>query len=266
VLPRLRPRGLRNRRGDPGRRRPHAQPALIRKLTPGRLLGYGAVLLVVVVGISWIWPSDQFLLLPDKAQRVAPLVEVKGGHDPKGPGGIYFDAIVVQRAKLFERIFPGIHDGATLVDEDAINPPGVSDEEREKEDRREMARSQDIAAAVALQYLGYKVQLTPIGALIDLVYRDSPAAKAGLKPTDIIVSVDGKPVRKTSELRSLIGAHKPGETVRLGIRGAKDLREVRVGTIAGPDGRPLVGVQIEQASNVKLPFPVKIDAGSIGGP
>jgi PDZ domain-containing protein len=219
-----------------------------------------------VVTVSWLWPSDHFLLLPDKAKAVAPLVEVKGGHDPKGPGGIYFDAIVIRRAKLFERIFPGIHHGASLVDEDLINPPGVSDSQREKEDLREMARSQDIAAAVALQYLGYKVQLKPIGALVSQVVVDSPAAKAGVEPTDIVVSVDGKPVRKASELRRLIGRHKPGETVRLGLRTGKELREARVGTFAGPGGRPLIGVQVEQASQVKLPIAVKIDAGSIGGP
>src|SRR5581483_1183214 len=50
-----------------------------------------------------------------------------GGHDPTGPGGIYFDAIVIRRAKLFEKLFPWIHDGASLVDEKLINPPGVSD-------------------------------------------------------------------------------------------------------------------------------------------
>ena len=103
---------------------------------------------------------------------------------------------MIRRAKLFERLFPWIHDGATLVNEDLINPPGVSDSQRQTEDLREMARSQDVAAAVALKYLGYKVQLTPIGALISQVYADSPAAKAGLEPTEVIVSADGQPVRK----------------------------------------------------------------------
>jgi PDZ domain-containing protein len=173
---------------------------------------------------------------------------------------------VIRRAKLFERLFPWIHNGATLVDEDLINPPGVSDSQRQKEDLREMARSQDIAAAVALKHLGYKVQLTPIGALISQVYADSPAARAGLEPTEIIVSADGQPVRKTADLRPLISKHKPGQTVRLGIRTGTGLREVEVGTIKGSDGRPLVGIVVDQASNVKLPFPVKIDAGSIGGP
>jgi Lon-like protease len=231
-------------------------------------VGFGAVLLAALVAFSWIWPSNDFLLLPDKARPVAPLVEVQGGKDPTGPGGIYFDAIVIRRAKLFEKLFPGIHDGASLVNEDLINPPGVSDTQRHTEDLREMARSQDIAAAVALKYLGYRVQLIPTGALISQVVSGSPAAKAGLEPTDVIVSVDGKPVRRRSDLRPLITKRGVGATLRIGVRSTNGLREFRVTPVADPHqgGRPVIGVLVEQATQVKLPFPVKIDAGSIGGP
>jgi Lon-like protease len=226
------------------------------------------VLLLVAAGVLWLWPSDEFLLLPDKARPVAPLVQVRGGKDPTGNGQIYFDAIVIRRAKLFEKLFPWIHQDATLVPEDQVNPPGVSDSERLKQDLRQMSRSQDIAAAVALKHLGYKVVLRPTGALVTDVLRGSPAAQAGLEPTDVIVAVDGHPVRKSTELRPLISRHKAGETVRLSLRTPKGLRELRVRTIA--DRRrgnlPVIGVLVDQASQVRLPFPVKIDAGSIGGP
>jgi Lon-like protease len=206
------------------------------------------------------------VFLPDTARPVAPLVSVEGGKDPKGPGGIYYDAVIIRRAKLFERIFPWIHEGATLVPADQVNPPGISDSQRRREDLREMARSQDIAGAVALKYLGYKVTIRPIGALISEVASDSPAAKAGLQPTDVIVAVDGKPVRVTGDLRTLIAQHKAGETVELTIRTNDGLKKVRTGTIKGPEGRPLIGVIVEPATEVKLPFPVRIDTGSIGGP
>ena len=216
----------------------------------------------------WLWPSDEFLLLPDKARPVAPLVQVRGGKDPTGAGQIYFDAIVIRRAKLFEELFPWIHRDATLVPEEQVNPPGVNDAQRRKEDLREMNRSQDIAAAVALKHLGYQVVERPTGALIAQVLAGSPAGKAGLEPTDVIVAVDGHPVLKSSDLRPLISRHRPGETVRMSVRSPQGLRELRVRTVADPrrGGRPVIGVLVEQAAQVKLPFPVKIDAGSIGGP
>lgn len=216
----------------------------------------------------WLWPSDEFLLLPDKARPVAPLVQVRGGKDPTGTGQIYFDAIVIRRAKLFEKLFPWIHRDATLVPEEQVNPPGVSDTQRRKEDLREMSRSQDIAAAVALKYLGYNVVERQTGALIAQVLAGSPAEKAGLEPTDVIIAVDGHPVLKSTDLRRLISRHRPGETVRMSVRSTQGLRQLRVRTVADPrrGGRPVIGVLVEQAAQVKLPFPVKIDAGSIGGP
>ena len=65
----------------------------------------------------------------------------------------------------------------------------MSDTQRRAEDLQEMARSQDIAAAVALKYLGYNVVLRPTGALVaDGARRARPAAKVGLQPTDVIVA------------------------------------------------------------------------------
>jgi PDZ domain-containing protein len=239
----------------------------IRKLlSPVKLAGSGLFLLLLTAGVLWIVPSSDYILLPDKARPVGPLVSVKGGKEPTDGGGIYFDAVIIRRAKLFERIFPWIHEGATLVPAEQVNPPGISDSQRRREDLREMARSQDIAAAVALKYLGYKVIIRPIGALISQVAPDSPAAKAGLEPTDVIVGVDGKPVRLNADLRILIGRHRPGEAVELTIRTNDGLKKFRVGTIKGPEGRPLIGVIVEPATQVKLPIPVHIDAGSIGGP
>jgi PDZ domain-containing protein len=239
----------------------------VRKLlSPVRLALSGLFLLLLAAIVLWLVPSGKYVFLPDTARPVAPLVSVKGGKDPTGPGGIYYDAIVVRRARLFEQVFPWIHEGATLLPADQVNPPGVSDTQRRREDLREMARSQDIAAAVALRYLGYKVTLKPIGALIVAVAQDSPAAKAGLQPTDVIVGVDGKPAPTAVDLRTLIGHHKPGESVELTIRTNEGLRKVRSGTVKGAGGRPLIGVQVDQATQVKLPIPVRIDAGSIGGP
>jgi PDZ domain-containing protein len=131
-----------------------------------------------------------------------------------------------------------------------------------------MARSQDVAAAVALKYLGYKVDLVPIGVLIYQVIPDSPAAKARLEPTEVITAVDGRPVRTERDLRRLMSRRHPGDKVRLTIRSAKKLRQVTVRPVADPQKptRAVIGVFVQQASQVKLPIPVRIDAGSIGGP
>ena len=161
-----------------------------------------------------------------------------------------------------------MHKGETLVPASSVNPPGASDSQTRAENLREMARSQDVAAAVALKYLGYDVALSSRGALVDDVIPGSPAARAGIQPTETIVSVDGKPVRTPGDLRRLLSTHKPGDMVRLGVRNAEGLRTVHVKPAADPggSGRPVIGVFVLQATQAKLPIPVRIDTGSIGGP
>jgi Lon-like protease len=226
------------------------------------------VLLVAAAAITWIVPSNDYLFLPDKARPVAPLVTVKGGHDPKGPGGIYYDAVIVRRAKLFEQLFHFVHGGETLVPSKFVNPPGSNDKQTRVEDLREMARSQDIAAAVALKYLGYPVTIKPNGALVVEVAPGSPAQKASIHPTDVIVGVDGKPVATKDDLTRLLGRHKPGDHVRIGLRSGSGLRQVTPKMVADPQDphHAIIGVIVEQATKFRQPVPVRIDAGQIGGP
>lgn len=237
-------------------------------LSPARLFFGGVILLLLVAAVLWVVPSNQYVFLPDRARPVAPLVQVKGGRDPSDGGGIYYDAIILRRAKLFERLFHFVHSGATYVPASEVNPPGVSDSRRRALDLSEMARSQDVAGAVALKYLGYKVTARPIGSLIEDVLAGSPAAKAKIEPTEVIVSVDGSPVRTPADLRRLMSRHRPGDRVRLGVRNASGLRQVTARAAADPQNpkRAVIGVFVQQAAQVELPIGVKIDAGSIGGP
>jgi S1-C subfamily serine protease len=51
------------------------------------------------------------------------------------------------------------------------------------------------------------------GALVLNVEAKSPAAKAGIREQDVIISLGGKPVQSSEQLAVAIDAHKPGDTV-----------------------------------------------------
>ena len=55
------------------------------------------------------------------------------------------------------------------------------------------------------------------GALVQRVDADTPAAKAGVRQEDVILSVDGRPVSNSSELVNAISAKRPGDLVRLDV-------------------------------------------------
>ncbi len=238
-----------------------------RALTPGRLVGAGLALLVVVFLVLWLTPSNDYLFLPDRARPVEPLVTIAGRRPPAGPGGIYFVDILVRKATLFERLFPQIHEGAQLVPATAVQAPGQSDTARRQADLREMSRSQQIAAAVALRAAGYKVVARPTGALVDDTFAGLPAAGV-IQPADVIVSVDGSPVRLIADLRRLVQARRAGVMLTVGLRRGSALRRVTLRSVADPHdrGRPVIGVTVEQAADIHLPVAVRINAGDVGGP
>ncbi len=72
------------------------------------------------------------------------------------------------------------------------------------------------------------------GALVRGVEADSPAAKAGVEPGDIIVRFAGKPIEKSVDLPRIVGATKPGSRVQMTVwrRGATRSLGITVGELA----------------------------------
>ena len=55
------------------------------------------------------------------------------------------------------------------------------------------------------------------GALVNSVEKASPADKAGVEASDIIVKFDGKTVESSSDLPRIVGATRPGSQVQLEV-------------------------------------------------
>jgi serine protease Do len=64
------------------------------------------------------------------------------------------------------------------------------------------------------------------GALVSEVQPDGPAADAGLRPEDVIVSVDGVDIRDSGDLITRLARRQPGEEVTLGV--VRDRRPLEV--------------------------------------
>ncbi len=71
------------------------------------------------------------------------------------------------------------------------------------------------------------------------VVPQSPAAKAGLAPGEVVLAADGKPVASTPELLALIEARKPGDTLPLQVRGEGGARVVELRLETTPQEIPL---------------------------
>jgi serine protease Do len=77
------------------------------------------------------------------------------------------------------------------------------------------------------------------GAMIAAVDPGSPAAEAKLRPGDVILGYDGRPIETSRELPRLVAATPPGQTVKLTIwrDGKQDAVELKAAAL-DPDRKP----------------------------
>ena len=238
------------------------------RLSPTSLLLAGATLLALFVFIAATTSSNDFLFIPDTAKPVASKVTVEGGHEPENGGGLYFVDVSLRKARWLERLLPFLQpDGSSLVPQHAVTSPGESFAEQRVQALRDMDRSEQVAAAVALRAAGYPDKTTPTGVLVDGVAIDVPAA-AVLEQGDVIVAAAGKPVKTVAQLRSVIAPLAPGDTVALRLRRGGEILERTIETVRSPTEpkRAIVGISVTEDAQIHLPRKVSIDLGDIGGP
>ena len=98
------------------------------------------------------------------------------------------------------------------------------------------------------------------GALIAEPQPDSPATKAGIKAGDVIVRIDGTPVKDARDLARKVAAMAPGSEMKLGImrNGAEQTVTVKLGEMAkqreaqasSGNDEPMIGLTIAPAGTV----------------
>jgi len=95
----------------------------------------------------------------------------------------------------------------------------------------------------------------PRGALVNSVEKGSPAHKAGVEATDIILAFDGKQVEGSSDLPRIVGSTRPGAQASVDVwrKGARRTLNITVGElqedrIAAAD-KPRAKPQAEAAAN-----------------
>ncbi len=89
---------------------------------------------------------------------------------------------------------------------------------------------QAVSAEVA-QGLGLKGEL---GTLVADVLPDSPAAQSGMRPGDVILSVDGRPIERLTTLPRIVAETKPGTTLTLNVSRKGQMVDVPIRVGAQP--------------------------------
>ena len=229
----------------------------------------GAIVAALLMGSTWI-TLPYYALAPGSARQVNDLIVAEGAEEYPPKGKILLTTITLSRVSPLEALTGWLRDDVDVLPEDRILPPDTTDDDYRKFNVAEMDDSKQTAVVVALRRLGYQVVEQGEGALIERVLPQFPAS-GRLEPGEVIKAVDGKPVALVQEATAAIGAHKPGESVRLDLvsNDGKTTRAVDVPLAADPEqgGKAVLGVFLRTSKRrFDLPFPVDIKSGSIGGP
>jgi serine protease Do/serine protease DegQ len=90
------------------------------------------------------------------------------------------------------------------------------------------------------------------GATVAEVQADSPAAQAGLRKGDVVVALNGRPVRGAAELRARLGVVPVGESIELQVRRGGETRVVKAKVGAIEAGGASGGAALQELAGAVL--------------
>jgi PDZ domain-containing protein len=209
---------------------------------------------------------------PGGARAVEPLVEIVGADDIDAEAPTE-DLLYVTVSTSVEPsglvVLAGLLDDKVQIEPSAPYLGTQSTDENRRLNLELMTDSQDKARKVALERLGYEVGATPVGAFLEDVDPDFPAA-AVLSPGTTIVGAAGDPVETREDLVEAITALEPGDDLALEVvpLGEREPQQVvaRLGERPGSPGTAALGVSLVDRFRYEFPVDIRIDTGKVGGP
>ena len=233
------------------------------------LVVVSVVLLFAFIGASLV-QVPYVTLRPGSTRPVTEQVLVDGAPSYPPEESIAYTTVGIGSATLLEVLAGWLDDDVDVVPEQDVRG-GRSDEENTRYNAQLMDTSKLVATAVALERLGYDVDIRTTGAVVRGFAEDAPAADA-LELDDVIVAVDGKPVDEPDEVGELLQPGGPGAKHTLTVErppGSTTHVDVDIATVPAPDDpeRAIIGIAAEdRIVGAELPIDVTIDSGSVGGP
>jgi serine protease Do/serine protease DegQ len=97
------------------------------------------------------------------------------------------------------------------------------------------------------------------GAIIGAVQPGSPAEKAGLRERDVVVALNGRPIRAAAELRARLGLTPVGEEIELRVQRGADARSIRARIAPPQEASGAEGQAVPQLPGLAV---IEIERGS----
>ena len=190
-----------------------------------------------------------------------PIIRIEGRDANHVEGNLNLTTVGVSRGglSLVQAVRGWFDDEVSVVPEEAVYPPGRSEEDTRRANRQAFLTSEQAAQTAALGRLGY-----PVKVVVQGLSKDSPSEGA-LEEGDALEAVDGTPTPDTGTLNTVLGSIPGGSTVTVSYTRLGEPGTATVVTRPAQE-RPgsLLGITVLEQPHA--PFDVDIQVEDVGGP
>ena len=225
-------------------------------------------LIVVIVSILpfGLMKTDYYFMAPGPPYQWD--IEIEGANAYDYQGNLYQLTVRRDEANYFTYIWAKVDNSVDLYSREVILPKGVTPQELSEISMQNMKTSENVAIAVALNFLEYEIQTQGDGVLVVGVMDDSPVAGKLFKE-DLIISINNEVINSTTEFIALLRTYEIGDMVSIGLIRKDNEISIETKLIEHIDyeNEPMVGF-LASTPNERFVFPISvdIDTGNVGGP
>ncbi|HLM63586.1 MAG TPA: PDZ domain-containing protein [Acidimicrobiales bacterium] len=227
------------------------------------------LLLTAFVISATVVPLPYYAFKPGSVRDTESLISV--GDDTRlypAEGSISYTTVSLRQTTLIGLVTGWLDDDIDIHPEDEVLGNRDADDNRTF-NLQLMDSSKNVAAQVALERLGYDVDVSSDGVVVLRVEPGTPA-EGVLESGDTITAVDGTVLDTPDALSTIMSDKAPGDRVAVAVESLDGVaRDEELTLTAAPDdpARGVMGVVV-QPRDVSYDFPVdlQIETGDVGGP
>ena len=149
-----------------------------------------------------------------------------------------------------------------IVPASELYPEAEDPEAIKKRNEKAFSTSQTDAITAALTYLKIPV---PLSVVVDSVVVDSPS-DGKIEPGDLVLEVDQKPVKTSTDVVRFVQMKKPGEEIKIKLSRKNKIKDIFVvgGELKTDKSKASIGISI--GPGIDSPYDFNFGVSEVGGP
>ena len=213
-----------------------------------------SIIIAILIGLSFI-KFPYTIYFPGPATTLKYKVEV--GYTISEERGMFIITSVSTMPAYFPLLIYALLNPKIGLRANRELHPGLTDKEYKEVLKYLMKESKDVAKIVAMKELGFKVKVEDKGLYIIGVRRDMHSFGV-LHIGDILVSIDGKPVKRSEDITKILENKLPGEMVTVTVLrdGKKKSFDIK---IVNERGKNVLGIYVIPEYHAIYPFDININ-------